>query len=432
MASNGIMAISPEADALRTKLRKFCTEEVKPAQEAFHEQLASLVGQERWTVSHAALDKLKERAKSLGLWNLFLPKDYLPLGAGLSNLDYAYLAEVMGYTGEWGSEACNCSAPDTGNMEVFAKYGSEVQKEKWLKPLLNGEIRSVFFMTEPQVASSDARNITTFFTREQGSYVVNGRKWWSSGVMDPRCKIGIVMGRVRNPKTASTGSHDQQSMVLVPLDRDAKGQVITNGMTVHRALTVFGYDDAPHGHAEVSFENCRVPEENMVLGEGRGFEISQGRLGPGRIHHAMRTIGVAELAIEKMIERASQRVVFGKPIAEQGMFIEQLALSRMEIEQARLLTLHTAKKIDDLGAQGARKEISMIKVAVYRMGTTVVDRALHVHGGGGVSGDFGLARMYANLRALRFADGPDEVHMETITKLELRNMMKKKEEMARL
>jgi len=313
------------------------------------------------------------------------------------------------------SEACNCSAPDTGNMEVFAKYGTEKQKEQWLKPLMNGEIRSVFFMTEPAVASSDATNIEASIRRDGDHYVINGTKWWSSGAMDKRCKVGIFMGK-SNPENAK--AHAQQSMIIVPMD--------TPGVHIKRALHVFGYDDAPHGHAEVDFVNVRVPKENLLLGEGRGFEIAQGRLGPGRIHHCMRTIGLAERALSDMIERSTQRRAFGKLLAEQGTVQKDIADSRIEIDSARLLVLRAAQKIDLYGTKGARTDIAMIKVLIPNVALQVVDRAIQVHGGAGVSQDFRLAQMYAGLRTLRLADGPDEVHRVTIAKMEIAKHLKKK------
>jgi len=351
------------------------------------------------------MEDLKARAKQQGLWNLFLAES--ELGAGLTNLEYAPLSEMMGRS-LIGSEVFNCSAPDTGNMEVLDRYGTDAQKKEWLEPLLAGEIRSAFAMTEPDVASSDATNIRCEIRREDDEYVIRGRKWWTSGVSHPHCRLLILMGRT-NPDGAR---HQQQSMILVPRD--------TPGITVLRNLTVFGYDDMPHGHGEVLLEDVRVPAANLLLGEGRGFEIAQGRLGPGRIHHCMRAIGMAERALEDMCARVKSRVAFGKPLAEQTVTMERIAESRIEIEQARLLTLKAAYMMDTVGNKLARKEIAMIKVAALNMATRVIDRAIQAHGAAGVSQDFGLARVYALNRALRFGDGPDEVHRNQVAKLELR------------
>jgi acyl-CoA dehydrogenase len=350
------------------------------------------------------MDELKRTARSKGLWNLFLPDS--ELGAGLSNLEYAPLAEIMGRS-PIGPEAFNCAAPDTGNMEVLERYGSQRQKDEWLRPLLDGEIRSAFAMTEPEVASSDATNICSTIVRDDDHYLINGRKWWTSGAMDPRCRILIFMGKT-NPDAAR---HNQQSMVLVPMD--------TPGVEIVRPLTVYGYDDAPHGHAEMRFRDVRVPVSNILLGEGRGFEIAQGRLGPGRIHHCMRLIGLAERALESMCSRAASRVAFGRPLAEQGVVREAIAESRIDIEQARLLTLKAADMMDKVGNKSARSEIAMIKVVAPSMALRVIDRAVQVHGGAGVSDDFALAAAWAGARTLRLADGPDEVHRVTVARLEL-------------
>ncbi|MBM7707173.1 acyl-CoA dehydrogenase [Chryseomicrobium aureum] len=397
--------LSPKAQELHTKLIRFMDEYVYKNESVYEEQLNQ--AETRWSVP-PIMEKLKEKAKEQGLWNLFIDDEIH--GQGLSNYEYAHLCEVMGRS-LIAPEIFNCNAPDTGNMEVFIKYGTEEQKEKWLKPLLSGEIRSCFSMTEVDVASSDATNIQASIVRDGDDYLINAKKWWTSGALDPRCKIAIVMGKT-NPDEET---YKQQSMILVPFD--------TEGVEVVRHLPVFGYDHAPHGHAEVHYNNVRVPASNLLLGEGRGFEIAQGRLGPGRIHHCMRAIGAAERALELMIERANSREVFGSKIVDKDVIRELIAESRIEIDQARLLTLSAAHKIDMSGAKSARKEIAMIKIAAPRMSLNVIDRAIQVFGGGGVSDDFPLAAHWANARTLRIVDGPDQVHLRDIGKLEVREQV---------
>jgi acyl-CoA dehydrogenase len=395
-----LLESSPRGHELEDRLKGFLSERVYPAEAIWATQLS----EDRWRPP-PVIEQLKAQARAAGLWNLFLPDPRH--GAGLSNLEYAPLAELMGRS-LIASEACNCSAPDTGNMEVLARYGSPEQKAQWLAPLLAGEIRSCFAMTEPDVASSDATNIRTAIAREGGDYVITGRKWWISGAGDPRCRVAIVMGQT----DASAPRHRQQSMVLVPMD--------TPGISVTRMLSVFGYDDAPHGHGEMMFDQVRVPVANLLLGEGRGFEIAQGRLGPGRIHHCMRLIGMAERALELFCHRVAHRIAFGKPLAEQGTIRAHIAESRIAIEQARLLVLHAASLMDAVGSEGARAEIAMIKVVAPAVALAVLDRAIQAHGGAGVSQDTFLAGAWAHARGLRIADGPDEVHLESVAKLELR------------
>ena len=395
---------SPKVKELRERVDSFMQEHVFPAEPIFHQQVAE---GDRWQPT-AIVEELQVKARAAGLWNLFLPES--DLGAGLTNLEYAPLAELMGRSG-LASEAFNCSAPDTGNMETIVRYGSEEHKEKWLKPLLAGEIRSCFGMTEPGVASSDATNMQANARREGDEWVINGRKWWTSGACDPRCKIMIFMG-LTNPDAPR---HQQHSMILVPMD--------SPGLKVIRPLPVFGYDDAPHGHAEVVLENVRVPYSNVLLGEGRGFEIAQGRLGPGRIHHCMRSIGAAERALELMCKRSVEREAFGKRLAQLGGNIDLIAQSRIEINQARLLTLNAAYMMDTVGNKVAKSEIAQIKVVAPNVALNVIDRAIQMHGGAGVSDDFPLAHMYAMQRTLRLADGPDEVHRAAIGKLEVGKYM---------
>jgi len=393
---------STKAVTLAARLSAFMDEYIYPNEAVFHRQIAE---GDRWQPT-AIVEELKPKARAAGLWNLFLPES--EYGAGLTNSEYAPLCEIMGRSPAFAPEVFNCSAPDTGNMEVLVRYGTEEQRKRWLEPLLAGRIRSCFAMTEPDVASSDATNIRSRIVRDGGDYVINGRKWYISGAGDPRCRIAIFMGKT----DPDAPRHQQQSMILVPMDSE--------GLTIRRMLPVFGYDDAPHGHAEIAFENVRVPATNMLLGEGRGFEIAQGRLGPGRIHHCMRLIGLAERSLETMCKRVLQRVAFGKTLAEQGTIRADVAESRMEIDQARLLTLEAARLMDAVGNKAARREIAMIKVVVPRMALRVIDRAIQAHGAAGVSDDFPLAAAWAHTRSIRLADGPDEVHRDAIANLELK------------
>ena len=395
-------AYSEKVHKLQARLSAFMEQHIYPNEQTFHAQVAE---GDRWQPTRI-VEELKRTARKEGLWNLFLPESQY--GAGLTNTEYAPLCEIMGRV-HWAAEVFNCSAPDTGNMEVLVRYGTTEQKKQWLDPLLNGEIRSCFAMTEPAVASSDATNIESRIERQGEQYIVNGRKWWSSGAPDPRCKIFIFMGK---SDPANPDKHKQQSMILVP--RDAPG------VTIKRWLPVFGYDDAPHGHAEVVFENVKVPASNLLLGEGRGFEIAQGRLGPGRIHHCMRLIGQAERALEKMCKRLKARVAFGQPVADQTVWLERIAESRILIDQTRLLVLKAAYMMDTVGNKAARAEIAMIKVAAPNVALQIIDWAIQAHGGAGVTEDFGLAYAYAHARTLRIADGPDEVHRNQIGRLELR------------
>jgi len=391
---------SEKTRALQNRLQEFMQENIYLNEKAFHAEINS---GDRWK-SLRLIEDLKAKARAENLWNLFLPEV-----SGLSNLEYAPLAEEMGRV-VWSSEVFNCSAPDTGNMEVLERYGTDGQKDEWLKPLLDGKIRSCFAMTEPDVASSDATNIRSSIKRHGDDYVLNGRKWWSTGAGDARCRLAIFMG-----KTDETAAkHLQQSMILVPMEAD--------GVKVERVLNVFGYDDAPNGHAEISFTNVRVPASNLLLGEGRGFEIAQGRLGPGRVHHCMRLIGVAERALELMIERTSERTAFGKKISEQGVVRQWIAEARLAIDQARLLVLKCAWMMDTVGNKEARKEIAMIKAVVPQMTLKIIDRAIQAYGGGGVCQDFPLANFWIYARTLRLADGPDEVHLESVAKMELKNL----------
>jgi len=393
---------SSRTEELKARIEAFMDENVYPNERLYYEQIDTLGN--RW-MEPPILEELKAKARLEGLWNLFLPES--DLGAGLSNLEYAPLCEIMGRV-QWAPEIFNCSAPDTGNMETLERYGSQEQKNKWLRPLLDGEIRSAFAMTEPKVASSDATNIETSIVREGDEYVINGHKWWTSGIGSDACKVLILMGKT----DPDAPKYTQQSMILVPRD--------TPGIKVLRMLQVMGFDDAPHGHGEVVFENVRVPMSNMLLGEGRGFEIAQGRLGPGRIHHCMRIIGQAERALQMMCRRATKRRAFGKLLSEQGVTHERIAQSRIEIEMCRLLTLKAAYMMDTVGNKEARQEIAMIKVAAPNMALAVIDRAMQLYGGGAMSQEFMLSYMWARMRALRFADGPDEVHRQQIAHLELK------------
>lgn len=397
---------SPKVKELQARLIAFMDEHIYPNEKVFFGEIAANRQAGDVWIPTKIVEQLKAKARAAGLWNLFLPES--DQGAGLTNLEYAPLCEIMGRS-LWSAEVFNCSAPDTGNMEVLARYGTPAQQQQWLTPLLNGEIRSCFAMTEPGVASSDATNIESSIVRDGDEYVINGRKWWSSGANDPRCKVFIFMGK-SDPQNENR--HKQQSMIIVPRD--------TPGVTILRALPVFGYDDAPHGHGEVLFENVRVPASNILLGEGRGFEIAQGRLGPGRIHHCMRLIGLAERALEDMCKRSLSRVAFGKRVAEQGVTLERIANARILIDQARFLVLNAAQMMDTVGNKAAAKEIAMIKVAAPNMACQVIDWAIQAHGGGGVSDDFGVAYAYAQARTLRLADGPDEVHRNQIGKMELK------------
>ena len=393
---------SKKSKDLQEELKVFMDECVYPNEENITSEIHS---GNIWEPSNI-IEDLKNKAKKKGLWNLFLPDS--DKGAGLSNLDYAPLCEIMGRS-PYAPEVFNCNAPDTGNMEVFERYASEELKEKWLTPLLNGEIRSAFAMTEPEVASSDATNIEASIVKDGNEYIINGRKWWTSGAMDPRCKVLVFMGKT---DPSNPDKHKQQSQIIIPME--------SKGIKVERYLPVLGFSDAPHGHAEVSFSNVRVPKDNLLLGEGRGFEIAQGRLGPGRIHHCMRLIGLTEVALEKMCKRVKARVAFGKPVAAQTVTQERIAESRIAIDQIRLQTFNAADKMDKLGNKDARMEIAMIKVAAPNIACKVVDWAIQAHGGGGLTSDFGLAEAYAQARLLRLADGPDEVHRNQIAKLELR------------
>ncbi|MBC7995226.1 MAG: acyl-CoA dehydrogenase family protein [Rhizobacter sp.] len=402
---------TPKMTEWQTRLMEFVTQHVVPAEPLFRKEMEiNRAKGNQWNPTHEVMDGLKAKAKAAGLWNMFLPASQL--GAGLSNVEYAPLCEIMGRY-PLTSESMNCSAPDTGNMELLERYGTAAHKEKWLKPLLAGEIRSGFAMTEPDVASSDATNIQSRIVRDGDHYVINGRKWWTSGAPDPRCKVLIFMGKTGTVDDPSP--HKQQSMIIVPMD--------TPGVKVERWLSVYGYDHAPHGHAEISFTDVRVPADHLLLGEGRGFEIAQGRLGPGRIHHCMRLIGGAERALELMCKRALTRKPFGKLLSDQGVWRERIAHSRILIDQARLLTMNAAYAMDTKGNKGARNEIAMIKVAAPQMACQVIDWAIQIHGGAGVSQDTPLAAAYTSARTIRFADGPDEVHLNAIGKTELAKYM---------
>ena len=399
-------AYDARTEELRERLLSFMGTHVYPAEKVFAEQVAEAAAARPWQ-RPPVIDELKAEARSRGLWNLFLTQH--PQGAGLTNLQYAALAEITGHSPSLAPEALNCAAPDTGNMELLAEFGSEEQQQRWLRPLLDGEIRSAFCMTEPDVASSDATNIATRIERDGGEYVINGRKWWSSGAMDPRCQILIVMGKT----DPAAERHRQQSMILVPRD--------TPGVNIERGIHVFGYTDAPHGgHAEVEFRDVRVPAGNLIAGEGDGFAIAQARLGPGRIHHCMRQIGAAERALELMCRRATQRSAWGGPLANQGVIQDWIAESRVRIESARLLVLKTAWLMDTVGNKGAHTEIQAIKIATPAMAEWVIDKAIQTHGAGGISQDFPLAQLWASARTLRFADGPDEVHKRSLARRELR------------
>ena len=403
-------AHSPKVQQLQQRVTAFMEQHVYPAEAVFHAEVEENRRKGNAWIPTRVVEDLKKKARAAGLWNLWLPES--EYGAGLTNLEYAPLCEIMGRS-HIGPETFNCSAPDTGNMEVLVRYGNEAQKKKWLAPLLEGEIRSGFAMTEPAVASSDATNIEASIVRDGDHYVINGRKWWTSGGGDPRCRILIFMGKT-DPHNESR--HRQQSMVLVPMD--------TPGVRIIRHVPVFGYDDAPHGHSEIEFKDVRVPVENLLLGEGRGFEIAQGRLGPGRIHHCMRLIGATERAIEKMCTRAVDRVAFGRRLAEQGVWRERIADARMKVDQARFLVLHAAWKMDVAGNKAAQKEIAMIKVVAPTIACEIIDQAIQLFGAAGVSDDYGLGWLYANSRTLRIADGPDEVHRNHIAKIEIASHVK--------
>ena len=403
-------AHSPKVQQLQQRVAAFMDQYVYPAEAVFHAEVEENRRKGNAWIPTRVVEDLKKKARAAGLWNLWLPES--EYGAGLTNLEYAPLCEIMGRS-HIGPETFNCSAPDTGNMEVLVRYGNEAQKKRWLTPLLEGEIRSGFAMTEPAVASSDATNIEASIARDGDHYVINGRKWWTSGGGDPRCRILIFMGKT-DPHNESR--HRQQSMVLVPMD--------TPGVRIIRHVPVFGYDDAPHGHSEIEFKDVRVPVENLLLGEGRGFEIAQGRLGPGRIHHCMRLIGATERAIEKMCMRAVDRVAFGRRLAEQGVWRERIADARMKVDQARFLVLHAAWKMDVAGNKAAQKEIAMIKVVAPTIACEIIDQAIQLFGAAGVSDDYGLGWLYANSRTLRIADGPDEVHRNHIAKIEIASHVK--------